>query len=62
MKMPFGKYKGHSLCFLNSGYLKWLIGQDWFINRDDALVLAVEAELKERDRAYSHFYEDKIKI
>jgi uncharacterized protein (DUF3820 family) len=33
IKMPFGKYKGFSIKTLdkdNSGYLGWLIEQDWF--------------------------------
>lgn len=33
IKMPFGKYKGLSIKTLdkeNSGYLGWLIEQDWF--------------------------------
>lgn len=68
MKMPFGKYgpsslnpKGVSLEFINSGYLKWLLEQDWFIMKDDALVLAVEHELKLREKDSSHFYQDKVR-
>jgi len=61
MKMPFGKHRGVSLELINSNYLRWLIEEDWFIDRDDDLVVAVETELKERDKWDGHFYEDKVK-
>ena len=61
MKMSFGKYKGISICFINSGYLQFLIKQDWFVMKyDEEVVVAVEKELYERDRGRSHFYEDKV--
>ena len=62
MKMMFGKYERVELCFINSGYLKWLIGQDWFVNKDNDLVLAVEKELELRDMDSSHFYQDKVMV
>lgn len=70
MYMPFGKYgpsklhpSGVDLCFVTSGYLKWLLRQDWFLKgRDNPLRLAVEKELKLRDADGSHFYEDKIRL
>lgn len=63
MKMPFGKYKNISLEFINSGYLKWLLQQDWFLNNyDDHLIICVEMELNVRDLDGSHFYEDKVKL
>ena len=63
MKLPFGKYKNIDLCFVNSGYLKWLIGQDWFVmERPEAEVIAVEKELELRDMDSSHFYKDKVKV
>ena len=63
MKMPFGKYKNVDLAFINSGSLKWLIGEDWFIMKsDENLVVAVENELDERERGRSHFYDDKVKV
>ena len=63
MKMPFGKYKGVDLAFINSGYLNWLINQDWFVMKsDESLVVAVEKELDERERGKSHFYDDKVSI
>ena len=63
MKMPFGKYRGIDLVFINSGYLKWLIEQDWFVMRpDETMVLAVEKELGERERGMSHFYDDKVHV
>jgi len=68
MKLPFGKYgpknfppDGVDIAFINSGYLKWLVEQDWFIMKtDEKIVVAVEKELEEREFAHSHFYEDKI--
>jgi len=61
MKMPFGKHRGVSLELINSNYLRWLIEEDWFIDRDDDLVVAVEEELKDRDKWDNHFYDDKVK-
>ena len=63
MKMTFGKYRGFDIAFLNSGYLKLLIDQDWFImKQNENLVVAVEKELSERDFSHSHFYDDIIDI
>lgn len=63
MELPFGKYKNIELCFINSGYLKWLAGQDWFImERPEDEVIGVEKELKLRDMDNSHFYRDKIRL
>lgn len=61
MKLPFGKYKNISIEFVNSGYLKWLLTQDWFLEKEKEC-LAVEKELKIRDMNNDHFYEDKMKI
>ena len=69
MRMPWGKYgpshkhpKGLHLEMINSGYLKWLTRQDFFIDGDSDLLLEVEKELKLRDADGSHFYEDKLKM
>jgi len=62
MRMPFGKYKNVDLVFINSGYLKWLLEQDWFIEKDNDLVLAVEEELRLRDADGSHFWKDKVRV
>ena len=64
MKMPFGKYRGVELCFINSGYLKWLIDQDWFLRKseNELLICDIEKELELRDIDNSHFWEDKVKI
>jgi uncharacterized protein (DUF3820 family) len=69
MKMPFGKYSkihyppdGVSLEFINSGYLKWLMNQDFMLERkDETLLLAVEKELKFREENNCHFWKDKVK-
>ena len=69
MRMPYGKYgpsrlhpQGVDLVFISSGYLRWLLKQDWFVMKDDELVLAVEKELRVRDLDNSHFFEDKVKV
>ena len=61
-KMLFGKYRGHDIAFINSGYLEWLLEQDWFLGKpkNELLICAIEEELKERDFSKSHFWEDKI--
>jgi len=63
MKLPFGKYRDIELCFINSGYLKWLIDQDWFVmERPEAEVIAVEKELELRDMDSSHFWKNKVRV
>ena len=62
MKMKYGKYKGIELSLINSGYLKWLLEQDWFLKRNEAEILLIEKELVERDFSHGHFYEDKVII
>ena len=62
MKMSFGKYKDVSLEFINSGYFKWLLKQDWFIDGDSDLLVGIEKEMKIRDQNNAHFYEDKIQV
>jgi len=70
MKLNFGKYgpknfppNGISIEFVNSGYLKWLIDEDWFLrdSRNELLCCAIEEELKLRDMNNDHFYQDKVK-
>jgi len=63
MKIPFGKYKGVDICFINSNYLKWLIEQEWFFmpKRNEELVVAVEKEYEWRENTGAHFYQDKVK-
>jgi len=61
--MLFGKYRDIELCFINSGYLKWLIDQDWFLKKfSEPEIMAVETELEIRDMDNSHFYEDKVSV
>lgn len=67
MHMNFGKYgpehfppNGVDVAFINSGYLRWLMKQSWFVNKDDDLVVAVERELAYRDNQNCHFDEDKV--
>jgi uncharacterized protein (DUF3820 family) len=62
MKIPFGKYKGVDICFVNSGYLKWLIEQEWFFMKKEHedFVVVVEKELEWRENTGAHFYQDKV--
>ena len=64
MRMPWGKYKGVSLEFINSGYFKYLLNQDWFLGKseNELLICAIEEEMNLRDMDNSHFYKDKIKL
>jgi hypothetical protein len=69
MKLKFGKYKptaknpkGIDICFINSGYLKWISDQDWFIAKFPKEMLAVQKELEDREFSHSHFYEDKVNL
>lgn len=59
MKLKFGKYKNVDICFVNSGYLRWLKRMDFV--EDDEMV-EIERELQLRDMDNSHFYEDKVKV
>lgn len=56
----FGKYKGTNVVFVNSGYLKWLLDQDWFPEHRDYDM--VEEEINRRDHEFDHFYEDKVQV
>ena len=60
MKMPFGKHKDIDICFISSGYLKYLLGEDWFIEKDNDLVVEVEKEYKRRDETGQHFWDTKV--
>lgn len=69
MKMPFGQFgpknfppDGVDICFINSGYLKWLREQEWFFmpKRNENLVVAVEKEWKLREDT-GHFWQDKVR-
>ena len=64
MKMHFGKYKGIEICFVPSGYLKWLLNEDWFVMKEENQILCcqIEADMAKRDMDNSHFYEDKVKV
>lgn len=70
MHMPWGKYgpekfppRGADICFINSGYLRWLSGQEWFFMKkgNEELVVAIEKELEMRENSGGHFYEDKVR-
>ncbi len=66
MRIPKGiwkKYTGVDICFINSGSLKWLLNQDFFImpKENEDIVVAVEEELRERDTYDDHFSEDKVR-
>jgi hypothetical protein len=69
MRMPFGKYgpkhfppNGVDICYINSGYLKWVTNEEsiFMDKRHEELVVAIEKELKWREDTDSHFYKDKV--
>ena len=63
MKMPWGKYRGVELCFINSGYFRWLLNEDWFLkSAQEDFILAIEREMELRDMDSSHFYQDKVDV
>jgi hypothetical protein len=71
MKMSFGKYgpknfppNGVSIEFINSGYLKWLLEQDFFITdkSKEPLYLDIQEEMNQRDINNDHFEKDKVKL
>ena len=61
-KLCFGKYVNISIDFINSGYLKWLVDEDWFDEKYPEHAEAVEDELNKRDHEQSHFYKDKVHV
>jgi len=63
MKAPWGKYRGISLEFINSGYLRFLVKQDFMLKKENEdFLLAIENEIRLRDMDNSHFYEDKVSL
>jgi hypothetical protein len=62
MRFSFGKYKGISIEFVNSGYLKWLLGEEWFHDEYEELVVEVAEEYDRRTDNSEHFYKDKVKV
>mgnify|MGYP001560632121 CR=1 FL=1 len=45
-KMPFGKHKGKSLDDIDTGYLDWLIGEEWVEKKFPVLYHAICEYLK----------------
>lgn len=58
-KLPFGKFKGREIEETPSGYLKWLVLQDWFEEQYTELLKEAEEELAFRDIWCKHFYEEE---
>lgn len=58
MKIPFGNYKGEEIERIPSGYLRWLVLQDWFEEKFPELLKKAEEELGFRDENECHFYEE----
>lgn len=53
--MPFGKFRGHSISSLPSGYLRWV---EENVENKIELVKAVREELEYRDRHDEHHEEN----
>jgi len=48
--MPFGKYEGMAVEDLQTYYLQWLIGEEWFVKKFGDGAEAIRQELKYRER------------
>ena len=46
--IPFGKYKGKDIEDIDEGYLKWLLEQDWFVQKFEKGAKAIAQELQYR--------------
>ena len=58
--IPFGKHKGQCIADIPSGYLNWLLEQEWFeAEKWNVLWDAITDEIEVRDRCDSHF-DDEI--
>ena len=61
--IPFGKYGPNGLnkeiSEIPSGYLWWLMGEEWFEEKYPTIFEAVEYEIEVRDRSGAHFYTDE---
>jgi uncharacterized protein (DUF3820 family) len=56
MTMPFGEHNGEDIREIYSDYLEWLLGENWFALKFDALRQRIEEEMETRTRSYAHFY------
>ena len=57
MIIQFGKYKTWELELIPSGYLAWLLEQDWmYEKRHEELLEAIEYEIAVSDMSDGHFY------
>lgn len=48
--IPFGKHKGSPIEDCSTGYLEWLMEQDWFCEKFSEGVKQIGKELKYRER------------
>lgn len=59
IRISFGKYQSKQVEEIPSGYLTWLLEQDWMYGeRNKKLLEAIEYEMAVRDRSDAHFYGD----
>ena len=59
MRISFGKYATQEIELIPSGYLTWLLEQDWMHEKKhEELLEAIEYEMAVRDRSDGHFYKD----
>uniref|UniRef100_A0A6M3M7U4 Quorum-sensing-regulated virulence factor n=1 Tax=viral metagenome TaxID=1070528 RepID=A0A6M3M7U4_9ZZZZ len=57
MRIQFGKYATKEIELIPSGYLTWLLEQDWmYEKKHEELLEAIEYEMAVRDRSDGHFY------
>lgn len=52
VKLPFGKYKGQVIGSMPSGYLKWLLEQDWFEDNEEFEPVQDEMQWRKENNIY----------
>ena len=53
--IPFGKHEGKTIEEIETNYLIWLLGQEWFKEKFEELFAAVDQEINYRDKFDKHF-------
>ena len=54
--LNFGKFADYEITAIPNGYLDWLLGQEFFLEKYSHLIEEIEEELETRKR--SHIYLD----
>jgi len=57
-ELKFGKYCGQGIEDVPTGYLRWLLEQDWFCKQHAKAVKIIESEIKYRQTFGDEIEED----